>query len=123
MLIPNDNTYYSVKEATIQATNNGANIYHKNFWISYDDSIINIATSNPSPTNIENALSNGRMCIVSIKEYHYVLIHEIDYTKTGTDRYLVADPAGGRIRTLTEAMARYGLSGNISNIFKMLTVW
>ncbi len=119
----NNNTYYSVKAATIQATNNSADILHSGFSVSYGGSTATIcAKSNASSTKIENALNNGSMCIVRIKTYHYVLIHKIDYTKTGTDKYLVADPSGGQIRTLTEAMARYGLSGNISNLSDMYSI-
>lgn len=117
----NNNTYYAVKTATIQGTNDDVNMHNGSFTISYGGVTANVSPVDKSVTmaKLDAAINAGKMCVVRIKTDHYVLIYGIDSGATGTDKYLVADPGNNNYFTLTESMRKYGYSGNISNLSSM----
>ena len=107
----NVNQYNAVKAATLYGTDNAADLKSSATY-SFDGESITMAETN-SP---DSELSSGNCCIFYIAGKHFVLVYGIDYSKTGTDKYLVADPDGGQLRTLTAAMTRRKVSANMSNI-------
>lgn len=107
----NVNQYNAVKAATLYGTNNAADLKSSASYSFGGVCITMAATNNP-----DNELLNGNCCIFYIAGKHFVLVYGIDYSKTGTDKYLVADPDGGQLRTLTAAMTRRNVSANMSNI-------
>ncbi len=113
----NDNQYYAVKVATVHGTNNDANFKYGSSFSFNGENFTVSTTSNP-----DNELSNGNCCIFYIARKHFVLVYGIDSQQTGTSKYLVADPDGGKLRTLTEAMTRRNVSASMSNITAKLVV-
>ena len=115
----NNNVYYAVKEATKQGTSNSADFLGNGTYISYNNGTNQVSVSVASTSNPDNDVQEGKGCIFRIKSgsiSHYVLVYGIDTSKSGTDRYLVADPDGGQMRSLTEAIQRRGLAANMSYI-------
>ena len=122
----NDNVYYAVKAATIQATDIEADFLGNSTEISYNNGSAQVTASIIRTNYPEYYLEKGRFCIFRIQQgevkSHYVLVYDMDASKTGTDRYLVADADGGKMRTLTEAIQRKGLPANMSYITEMYSI-
>lgn len=115
----NNNVYYAVKEATKQGTNISASFKGNGTYISYNNGTCQINATVNTTTNADNALNNGKCCIFRIKSgsiTHYVLVYGINTNKTGANKYLVADPDGGRMITLAESLQKRGLSANMTYI-------
>ena len=122
----NDNVYYAVKEATIQGTNYKADFLGDHTNISYNNGSAQVDASIIRTNYPEYYLEKGRFCIFRIQlgdvKSHYVLVYDMDASKTGTDRYLVADADGGKMRTLTEAIQRRSLPASMSYITEMYSI-
>ena len=121
----NNNVYYAVKEATKQGTNSFADLLGGNFSVSYYNGSCCVRVS-VGPTDAPDyELNRGNCCIFRINgnpNHHFVLVYGIDTSKSGTDRYLVADPDGGRLINLSEAMRKRGVSASMSNIGNMRVI-
>lgn len=113
----NINQYNAVKAAVVHGTTNAADLKYNSSFSFGGESITVAPTNTP-----DDELWNGNCCIFYIADKHFVLVYGMDSCQTGTDKYLVADPDGGKLRTLTAAMARRNVSANISNITVKLVV-
>lgn len=115
----NDNTYWSVVHATIGATNNAADFKGASAdytaTIGGNDISVNIATT----TDISTEVGNGNICVVRLEQgsnSHYVLVDGWDSSATDFERYLVADPDGGTLKTLKDTMVKRGFPVSASSI-------
>lgn len=113
----NNNIYYAVEQTTINATNSSADVTYNDFSVKIGSKTINISMTKTS--DMADAANNGKICFVRLKQgsnSHYVLLDGMDSTATGFDRYLVADPDGGKLRTLQDVFERRGITANASYI-------
>lgn len=113
----NDNIYHAVQQTTVNATNNAADVTYNDFSVTIGSKTIKITLDKTS--DMAAAANSGEICFVRLKEganSHYVLLDGMDSTATGFNRYLVADPDGGKLRTLQDVFDRRGITANASNI-------
>lgn len=116
----NNNVYYAVKAATIDGTDVEADFLHGGQIIEFYNAVKRIYASITAINNADYYLQNGQACIFRMQrnddESHYVLVYGIDNNASGTEKYWVADPDGGRLRTLTEAFYEMGVTPNMSYV-------
>ncbi|MEF3305643.1 hypothetical protein [Paenibacillus sp. GYB003] len=115
----NDNTYWAVVEATVGATNNAADFLGAtaNYTATIDDNDISVNIETTADVSTE--AENGNICMVRLKQgtnSHYVFVDGWNAPASGFDRYLVADPDGGTLKTLKDTMTKRGFSVDASVI-------
>ena len=102
------NSYYAVKEATIQGTNSAADVLDIAFSLSHNyEAMVNVSAvdKNVTSAKLDAALAAGKMCMVYINGSHYVLIYGMDTSASAANKYMVADPGRRGLRTLTEGVS------------------
>ena len=115
----NSNVYNAVKQTTENATNNAADVTYNDFSVKIGSKTISVSMEKTS--DMAAAANDGEICFVRLKSgsnSHYVLLDGMDSTAEGFDRYLVADPDGGKLRTLQDVFDRRGIPAKASNSFK-----
>lgn len=113
----NNNIYYAVQQTTVNATNKAADVTYNNFSVTIGSKTIKITLDKTS--DMAAAANSGKICFVRLKEgtkSHYVLLDGMDSNATGFNRYLVADPDQGELRTLQDVFDRRDITANASNI-------
>lgn len=113
----NNNIYYAVQQTTVNATNKAADVTYNNFSVTIGSKTIKITLDKTS--DMAAAANSGKICFVRLKEgtkSHYVLLDGMDSNAIGFNRYLVADPDQGELRTLQDVFDRRDITANASNI-------
>lgn len=113
----NNNIYYAVEQTTINATDPAADVIYKDFSVKIGSKTINVTLD--ATSDMAAAANSGKICFVRLKEgskSHYILLDGMDSAATGFDRYLVADPDGGKLKTLQDVFERRGITASASNI-------
>ena len=109
----NNNVYNAVKQVTIEATNNAADVTYNSFSVKVGSKTVRVNMR--STSDIAAAVNDGDICFIRIEEggkSHYVLVDGMDYSASGFDRYLIADPDGGEPRTLQDSLERIHITAN-----------
>ena len=117
----NDNIFNAVKQATMKATDNAADLVNSaSFTARFGSKSIGVSFSMTTDSDAESRALNGKMCLFFMKQgakTHYVLVDGYDNSQSNPlDGYLVADPAGGQLRTLRQAMANAGITQSMAYI-------
>ena len=111
------NTYDAVAEATRKGTNVAADFTAQGFTATVGSS--NVSVGITSIPDLSLAIQAGSVCMARLQsggKSHYVIVDGWNEIATDFDRYLVADPAGGKHITLKKAMENGGYPVNASSI-------
>lgn len=117
----NDNVYYAVKAATVQGTNDKADLYYGPFKIVFNNGV----TLNVEKRTHQLLDPNGaRLCLYNLyreekggKKTHFVLGYKRTMAGSGLDQYLAADPRDGKFRTLKEALIKTKIEPDAQYIY------
>ena len=115
----NSNVYNAVKQTTENATNNAADVQYTDFSVKIGTKTISVSMEETS--DMAAAANDGEICFVRLESgdnSHYVLLDGMDSAAEGFNRYLVADPDGGRSCTLQDVFTRRKIPAKASKITK-----
>lgn len=112
----------AITQVTIEATNPAADVTYDDFKVTVGSK--NISVTYDSISDIAAAVDDGEICLVKLQDpnnsrnTHFVLVDGMDYSAEGFDRYLVADPDGGDLKTLQDTFEKRNIKSSASSIVK-----
>jgi hypothetical protein len=106
----NGNVFSAVKEAAKKATNASADFTYASF--SADINSVKVDITLTAVNDMAEVVQSGGICIVRMKQgvkSHFLLVDGFDKNASGLEAYLVADPNGGALRNMKQAMGLMGI--------------